>query len=495
MSASKMFKGETLQSLQALSSWAAPHKNSLGLFLALALALPASQAGGSIGPRGLTQQTVISDTGGSFNSFLLLAGVAYYSGVLGPRSSTDLGSDQEDTDDEDLGLKLMFKPTTALSGVWETLKKSLGGYVKVALFIALIFPVSLQPALHCLLFALIWAVGLFAPTTKLYGPLRYGYLESGQQLHQGYDLVSPWLLYVGASLYLFPAVVGLFFPGSVLTLASALLAPTLSLSVVGFASTWYIHTYRAYVAAVANISTLSAAVVSDARAAASHAEVLVRSTRGYEKQLLDLVAVARRDAALAQSLHSTDFFDCATKAWEALEQVTSPAGEGARLVEQAIAFRDNAMSDDDDDDEGRDAQNQMTQDVVQDVMKQLNVAQAAVHNYKNAKDEFAGGRKKAVSSATDATSMAGRMAQATADLEKLHHEVVVGAEKVKCLTESAKEFAVEGEIVKAEQLVEEARVVTEEPSKESLDLLIYAEKAARSILYEHLTKIEDEFSI
>jgi hypothetical protein len=329
----------------------------------------------------------------------------------------------------------------------------------VVLCITLILPFPPQPALHCLLFAVISAVGLFMPTTKLHGPLRFGYLESGRQLHQVYDHVSPWLLSAGAFLYLFPAVTGLFFPGSLLTLTSSLLAPILSLSVAGFgfATTWYIRTYRAYVVEVAELGVSSAAVVLDATTAASHAQVLVRSTRGYEKQLLDMVAVARRDSALAQSLHATDFFDCATAAWSALRQVTDPVKEGARLVEQAIALRDD-MSDD----EARD----IVQDVVQNVMMQLNIAQAAVDSCESARSQLAKGRAKVLLNAADATSQARKMAQTTIGLEERLYEVVVGAERVKSLVESAR-------VVAAKE-------------RESLKRLRYAEQTARSLVFELL---------
>jgi hypothetical protein len=440
------------------------------------------------------QQPVISEAGGSFNSFLLLAGAAYFSGVLGHRAGVPPSPDSEDNDEEGSGLRLMFDPipspesASALASprrAWETLKESVGGYVKIALCITLILPFPPQPALHCLLFAVISVVGLFAPTTKLHGPLRFGYLESGRQLHQVYDLVSPWLLYAGAFLYLFPAVTGLFFPGSLLTLASSLLAPTLSLSVAGFATTWYIRTYRAYVAEVAELSVSSAAVVLNATAAASHAQVLVRSTRGYEKQLLDIVAVARRDAALAQSLHVTDFFDCATAAWSALRQVTDPAKEGARLVEQAIALRDDDMSDD----EGRGIVQQTQQDVVQNVMKQLNVAQAAVDSCESAKRQLAKGRENVRLNAADATKQARKMVQATIDLEERLYEAVVGAERVKGLVESARVVAAEGEIGKAKKLVGKARAEKEKVESESLKRLRDAEKTAWSILFELLCKV------
>ena len=112
----------------------------VGLFLALALALPASQAsiqgwqsGGSVGPRGLIQQPVISEAGGSFNSFLLLAGAAYFSGILGPRARIPPSSDSEDSDEEGLGSRPVFNPIPGYgpaTAAWETLKESLGGYVK-----------------------------------------------------------------------------------------------------------------------------------------------------------------------------------------------------------------------------------------------------------------------------------------------------------------------------------------------------------------------------
>lgn len=349
----------------------------------------------------------------------------------------------------------------------------------VALCITLIFPFSLQPALLCLLIAMISAVGLLAPTTKLHGPLRFGYIESGRQLHRVYDLVSPWLLYAGAFLYLFPIVTGLFFPGSLLTLASSLFAPTLLLSVAGFATTWYIRTYRAYVAEVAELSVSSAIIVLNATAAASHAQVLVLSTRGYEKQLLDMVAVARRDSALAKSLHMTDFFDCATAAWSALKRVTDPTKEGARLVEQAIALHDDGMSNE----EGREE----VQEVVQSVVKQLEDAQAAVDSCGSARRQFDKGRNNALLYAANATERAKKMEQATIGLEERLYEAVVGAERVKGFAESARLVAAKGEIGKAKEQVEKARAVNVQVEWDSLKRLRDAEKTARNILFGLLT--------
>ncbi|KAL7623147.1 hypothetical protein AAE478_006828 [Parahypoxylon ruwenzoriense] len=499
-------------SLQTLSDWAIPYVKVAGIVMILAYGFPASPVPAQGWPAWSANTTIPAPQPGQlgvpYHPFLLIAVLAYFSGILKlpDFSSTPEAAAIPSSDSNPNPAASLAAPLLA----WETLKEKLGIHIKIAFFVFLIsffpilhnFPLPLQPWFYCFLFAIVSVVGFFAPTSKFHGPLRFGYLEYGPHLYKVYALLSRWWFHTVLFLYFFPYIFPLatpiFYLISPFSPSLYILIPTISLSILVVSVTGYVHTYRTYTAQVAEITAQSTAAASDATVAASHSQTLVRSARESEKQLLEVVAVTRRDAALAQSIRMTDFFDCTANAWASLGRVTASAKGAANrvdnLTEQVITLEDAEKPDEEEGGRTEELVTYLKEETeraaeeAKALVAQLKAAQEIVESSQRAREQDVQGREKVLANAREAAREARVMREALIGLEEGLYTATEGAEKVKGITEKAKVAAVDGEMKKARELVAEAKKAVEGVIEEKKKLGDAVENA-RKILFELLQSV------
>ena len=197
---------------------------------------------------------------------------------------------------------------------------------------------------------------------------------------------------------------------------------------------------------------------SSATVAANSAREYAKDAAEYEKQTMEVVAVKRRDAMLAESVKITDFFDKAAGSWAALGRITDAANDAtnaARKAEEAAKAVSGSGTD------GTHAHTAHKKAVAavkatQDAESEAEFAQARVSESQKAKDQDAEARKQASDNAKKAAeaaeSLKDRMEKSSAALLK----AVKGAEEVRGLAEQAIAVAVEGDKNAALSLAEKA---------------------------------------
>jgi hypothetical protein len=147
-------------------------------------------------------------------------------------------------------------------------------------------------------------IGFIAPAPKFSGPLRFGYLESN-------TLLSAFFLHLpGLWLY---AVLAFF-----------LLSSSRYWMICAFPVSWQ-YVLQQYWENVQDIRNKVDVAQSLATVAANSAREHVKEAAEYEKQVMEVVVVRRRDAMLAESVKITDFFDRATVSWAALGKTAAAA--------------------------------------------------------------------------------------------------------------------------------------------------------------------------
>jgi hypothetical protein len=151
-------------------------------------------------------------------------------------------------------------------------------------------------------------IGFIAPTTKFSGPLRFGYLESN-------ILVSTFFQHL-PSLSPYAVLVFVFLPSSRFWTMCAL--------PVGWQ--YVLQNYREN---VQDIRDKVDEARSHATVAANSAQEYAKEAAEYEKQAMEVIAVKRRDAAVANSVRITDFFDTAAKSWAAWGKIVDAANNAS----------------------------------------------------------------------------------------------------------------------------------------------------------------------
>ena len=338
-------------------------------------------------------------------------------------------------------------------------------------------PIPFQPWVYCLLLAVVAVIGFFSPTAKFCGPLRFGYLEYAQYFVQIYKILLSWWLYAAFFLLSFPP----FFGFGIICMSVA---------------AWF-YIYREYCKQVQEINDRAAKAVSRATLAVAYAREYVTVASKYQKQMLDVVAVTRRDVLLTKTVKITDFFDCAAHAWAALGRVTAPANDvttaARKVVEAAMDAEDSEKPDEE---AGRTEELvkyllEKAEAAVMDaegVEKQLKVAQEAVESSENAQREITWARSKAMSNARDATIAANELAGKIAGSSVTLFSAAEGADDVKRLAEQATAAAIWGEMESARAHAAAAATAAIEVVK-AMETLRLAMDEAYRILFGLLQKI------
>jgi hypothetical protein len=204
-----------------------------------------------------------------------------------------------------------------------------------------------------------------------------------------------------------------------------------------------------------------------------HAKVAVERSREhtiaafeYEKQALNMVDAARRDARLAQSVRITDFFDTDAVAWSSLERITDPVRimtEKAKDVkEHAEDVVEAEFGADDDDDEGgddgdgdRSVGNVLVESAVEavaacgSVKQQMEHAQATITQSGDAKAQVAKVRDVKVQYAKSAEETLLELAKHIKDMSDDLSIAIKSFERVNWFADQAKALATQGELALA----------------------------------------------
>ncbi|KAF4458486.1 hypothetical protein FALBO_14779 [Fusarium albosuccineum] len=434
--------GEDLfPALETLSRLIAPHVKSL-IFLTLVLnhfpLLP------------YLQTLITSQT----SAPLLLIATLYFSGIWAIPSS------EPDNNNNNASWASFLGPFFA----FQTVSNRVGTYFKVGSLISLAYylpiyysiPFPFTSWMRCLLLAILVIVGgftyLFAPVNKVYGPLRFCYLEHAQ---------TYWLLLNWWSL----TAIFIFF--------SPTLLPFFGFGLVGVSIGTWIYIYYAYQEQLRTISDQVSQETSRAKVAATATRGYGSAARQYEEQMLTAAAAARRDAVLANTVRITDYFDCAARAWSALGEVTAPAEDvivkARRVVDAAIACEEAEKPDD-----KKKGDNQTERlarylrqsaetahDRAREALALLRAAQSTVRGSENATRQDAVARRNAEYSAEHAAGIAKALSEKITGLPDAELAAAKGAEEVARLAEQATAAAVSGEMKSAKELTEAAKTAAD----------------------------------
>ncbi|KAK7742424.1 hypothetical protein SLS62_010732 [Diatrype stigma] len=376
----------------------------------------------------------------------------------------------------------------------QTLSKTLKSNAKVGLFVCLAayVPVHFELAfpfqlwLHGLFLIVVVIIGYFAPSVKFSGPIRFAYLEYSEYFIKISKLLQDWWVYAAVFLFLYP---GTFYPA---------LLPVLSLSFIAIAVVTWVYVYHEYHKQLLIITGQVAADVSRATLASSTARDFAGAASRYEKELFDAATVARRDSLLASAVRITDFFDCATRAWAALGEITVAVQKVTSKVEAIVDAAENVEDidkpdekpdagddeegggegDGDEDEEEEESRTQMlaralreeaekTLSKVGEVVGQVEAAQASVRLSKAAKDQDAKARQAADANAIAAASAVEEVKGKAAESDNASCKAAAAAEHIKGLAEQAVIVATNGEMAVARTLAGSVKSGAEEAWLES----------------------------
>lgn len=299
-------------------------------------------------------------------------------------------------------------------------------------------------------------VGYFSPTTRFYGPIRFGYLEHSHHFAQAYKIfLDSWVV----------TLIVLPFPG----LTFALLVAIAGLSVAA-----WVRLSFSYRKELRDVSSQVAKHTWRAKAAAAAAQQEASGFRHYEDQMIQAATTARRDAVLAKAVRFTDFFDCATRAWAALGQVTQPAETAVARAGELIAAAADVQEVDkpDEDDEGGESLTERLAQYLQEtaeqargkaneVVSQLKVAQAAVTRSEAAAAQDQRARAAADTNAAAALSVAQQLTRRSAALLASEAQTARLAHEVSTLAGQALSAAQGGEMARARHIASEAKTVAD----------------------------------
>ncbi|RSL85213.1 hypothetical protein CEP52_016219 [Fusarium oligoseptatum] len=371
---------------------------------------------------------------------LLLIAVLYFGGVWALPSGD--GEDNKNTSWASvLGPFFALQTVSNRIGTYFKIGSliSLGYYLPIYYSIPFPFPTWVRFLFMTVVVAVCTVLYLFAPVTKIYGPLRFCYLEHAQ---------TYWILLNWWSL---TAIFVFFFAYS---------PPILRL--------WPCRCEQLRI-----ISDQVTQETSRAKVSAAAAQQYGVSARQYEQEMLTAAAAARRDAVLANTVRLSDFFDVASRAWSALGETTAPAEDAIikahRLVDAASACEEA---------EKPDGQNkgdvqterlarylrqtaESAQERAREAVALLRAAQSAVRSSENATRQDAVARRNAEYSAEHAAGTAKTISEKISGLPDAELAAAKSAEDVTRLGEQANAAALNGELKTARELVESAKTAAD----------------------------------
>ncbi|KAF5620229.1 hypothetical protein F52700_11549 [Fusarium sp. NRRL 52700] len=408
----------------------------------------------------LNQFTIFPDFNvilSQISSPLILIVALYFGGIW------TLPNGQEST--STLSWKLLLGPFFD----FKTISSRVGTYFKVGSLISLAYyltlyyelPLPFQPWVQYMFVGiaatLSAAAYLFAPISKIYGPLRFCYLEHAQT----YWLVVNW--------WSLTAVVPFFSPTLLPIFGFCLISVTVG--------TW-VHIYFAYREKVRTIAWTVSENAARAKAAAEEARDFGSMAKKYEEQMVNAAAEARRDAVIANSVRLTDFFDCASRAWSALAEATAPAEDAVtqaqRVIASAIICEETEKVDDKQKAENERLATYFRQSAetaherARETVALLRAAQASVRGSENAARQDEVSRRHAEHTAENASNVAKSVSDTVASIQDAERRAAWAGGAAARRAEEAVTMATNGEIEEAKKAVaasESAFQAAEESAK------------------------------
>ncbi|KAF4456345.1 hypothetical protein F53441_1504 [Fusarium austroafricanum] len=352
---------------------------------------------------------------------------------------------------------------------FQTVSSRVGTYFKIGSLISLAYylstyyslPLPFQPWVQYMFIAITSAMTavayLFAPISKIYGPLRFCYLEHAQT----YWLVVNW--------WSLTAVVPFFSPT---------LLPIFGFCLISVSIGTWVHIYFAYREKVRTIAWTVSENAARAKAAAEEARDFGAMARKYEEQMTTCAAEARRDAVSANSVKLTDFFDCAARAWSALGEATAPAEDAIikarRMIDSAIICEESEKVDDKQKAENERLAMYLRQaaenahEKARETVALLRAAQASVRGSENAARQDDVSRRQAEHMAENASNTAKSVSDTVAGIQDAERRAAWAGGAAARRAEEAVTMATNGEIEEAKKAVaasESAFQVAEESAK------------------------------
>ncbi|EWC47893.1 hypothetical protein DRE_02775 [Drechslerella stenobrocha 248] len=351
----------------------------------------------------------------------------------------------------------------------KTVSNRVGVYFKVAFVVGVAcyvpmhhgLPLHSQVWTHCLAVALVVLVGYFSSPTRFFGPAMYGYTNYGTHFGQVCSALCDWWVYA-VFFFLVPACLPFFGFGVMATAAAA-----------------WVVVWREYSAALMAIVDKAHTEVTRASLSEQLTREYASAADRYRKQMLEAVALTRRDAFLAESVRTTDFFDCTATAWAALGGVIKPVEDMVKKVEETIQAAERAEDaqdevgaggrggagdgddgdDGDDDDDGGDdgfgggeggpatelfEAASKAKEKAEDVHGKLTAAQEQIRYSTTAKEQHEVARSQAKSNAEVAVSAAKRLEGKLRGLTNNVSTAMAHAAVVKTLAAQATAVATDG---------------------------------------------------
>ncbi|KAJ4005496.1 hypothetical protein NW752_002328 [Fusarium irregulare] len=351
----------------------------------------------------------------------------------------------------------------------KTVAKNVGTYLKVGSLLALAYHLSVyydfslpfEPRAQ-ILFVTVTAVVsifayLFAPISKVSGPLRFCYLEHAET----YWLVLNW--------WSLTAVLPFF---------SLSLLPITIFSLISVTIGTWVHVHTSYREKVRTITWNVAENAARAKAAAEEARDYGAAARKYEEQMIHIAAEARRDAIKANSIRISDFYDCAARVWAAVGQATAPAEDAIikarRVIDAAVACEDATKPDDKKKEENERLATFLRQsaenahDRAREMVALIRAAQASVRDSESASKQDAAARASAEITAETASSTSKSLSDTVAGVQDAERRAAWAGGAAARRAEEAVLMATNGEIEEAQKAVtasETAYQVAEESAK------------------------------
>ncbi|KAF3207765.1 hypothetical protein TWF106_009398 [Orbilia oligospora] len=230
-------------------------------------------------------------------------------------------------------------PSTGVSESFKRVSINISSYGKVAFLFALAcympiyngLPLPFQPWLHCLLLASVVIISAFASTQKFYGPFKFARNKHRLLFGYIYKQVGDWWLCGAILIFHLPPTIHV---------------PLFDISLIVISLAW-IKTYHDYCKELRVIAGKATEEVSRAILAESTGREYASTAEQYRKQVIEIAAVRRRDALLANSVRITDYFDCTAKAWAALDEVVRPAKRVVKKAKELVKVSEEAGNSED----------------------------------------------------------------------------------------------------------------------------------------------------
>ncbi|EGX50738.1 hypothetical protein AOL_s00054g824 [Orbilia oligospora ATCC 24927] len=223
-------------------------------------------------------------------------------------------------------------PSTGVSESFKRVSISISSYGK-ACYMPIYngLPLPFQPWLHCLLLAALVVISAFASTQKFYGPFKFARNKHRLLFGYLYKQLGDWWLCGAIMIFHLPSTIHV---------------PLFDLSLIVISLAW-IKTYHDYCKELRVIAGKATEEVSRATLAESAGREYASAAEQYRKQVIEITAVRRRDALLANSVRITDYFDCTAKAWAALDEVVRPAKRVVKRAKELVKVSEEAGNSED----------------------------------------------------------------------------------------------------------------------------------------------------